>query len=227
MCVCVCTCVCGLKEMRHAFWWREGTVYLGGNFPGENFLGGIFLGSSFLSDNFLGDNLPMGNVARILLKASFFTWTSIVRTLFFFFFFQNVEVLLFYAKLFNEFFPSLKNVQDLLRYFPDDLKSKVETKLNNVTKEWENLQNEMVQIIKVINSIQIVSQFFLLMFNLYWSVNWFTINFSKTQNSGKVLVTKPWTGLQILNVTKNGLTLVCMKWVPRDPSTIFLTTSFI
>ena len=30
--------------------------------------------------------------------------------------------------------------------------------------------------------------------------------------------------LEMLKIT--WLTLICMKWVPRDPSTIFLTTSF-
>ena len=79
-----------------------------------------------------------------------------------------MKALLLYTKLFNEFFPSLKNVKDLLKYFPDDLKSKVETKLNRVTKEWKNLQNQMVQIIKVISSLQIVSQFFMFNLNGVW-----------------------------------------------------------
>ena len=71
------------------------------------------------------------------------------------FFSQNVEALLHYSKLFNEFLPSLENVQDLLKYFPVDRKSKVETKLNNVIEGLTKSQDKMQEIIEVINSAQI------------------------------------------------------------------------
>ena len=67
------------------------------------------------------------------------------------FFSQNVEALLRYSKLFNEFLPSLKNVKDLLKDVHEDLRSKVESKLNNVTEGLTKSQNKMDQIIKVIN----------------------------------------------------------------------------
>ena len=69
------------------------------------------------------------------------------------FFSQNVEALLRYSKLFNEFLPSLKNVKDLLKDAHEDLKLKMEKRLESVTKEWENLLNDMVRVIKVINPI--------------------------------------------------------------------------
>ena len=67
------------------------------------------------------------------------------------FFSQNVEALLRYSKLFNEFLPSLKNVKDLLKDVHEDLRSKVESKLNNVAEGLTKSQNKMDQIIKVIN----------------------------------------------------------------------------
>ena len=67
------------------------------------------------------------------------------------FFSQNVEALLRYSKLFNEFLPSLKNVKDLLKDVHEDLRSKVETKLNHVTEGLTKSQNKMDRIIKVIN----------------------------------------------------------------------------
>lgn len=71
------------------------------------------------------------------------------------FFSQNVEALLHYSKLLNEFLPSLENVQDLLKYFRVDRKSKVETKLNNVIEGLTKSQDKMQEIIEVINSAQI------------------------------------------------------------------------
>ena len=95
-------------------------------------------------------------------KGIFLKWRSIVRTLFCS---QNVEALSRYTKLFNEFLPSLKNVQDFLQHVPNGTKRNLETKLKNVIKEWKNLQHEMVQIIKVSNPVQIASQFFVFTFN--------------------------------------------------------------
>ena len=159
--VCVCLRMCVRNE---AFFlgWREGyslsrkqfsgEKFSRGNFPGENFPWGSFRGTIFLGEIFWRVIFE-----RIPLNTSFFTWSSIVRTQFFS---QNVEALLHYSKLLNEFLPSLENVQDLLKHVPDDLKSKVETKLNNVIEGLTKSQDKMEQTIKVINLAQIVSEFF-------------------------------------------------------------------
>lgn len=98
-----------------------------------------------------------------------------------------------YTEVFNEFIPSLKNIQHLLKHFPKDMRLHVERTLRRVTEDWESIQNNIQLLIQVSTSTENIFVLFIknfalwtFLFHLWRIFHWFATEFSERKSFSNI-----------------------------------------